>query len=228
MRAAEIVAGGADGHGDAAPAREPVRDVGDQRREGAGAADADQPNWRARTAMRFGAKPEAMKPRPSASVDDDQRRRRCRSGRRGRRWRRRRCQSRSCPACRAARRRRGRRRNRPAPPAAPPRRTTCRRCRWCRSAPRRQGAARRRRIPPCRCRCRLFVQRQPWARDNPWFPLPGSSARCRITGQQLCASNAYDTVRRHGPLRGAYARSGATRWRRRSRFSAMHSASAAP
>jgi hypothetical protein len=38
----QVVAGGADGNGDATPAREPVRDVRDQGREGSGAADADQ------------------------------------------------------------------------------------------------------------------------------------------------------------------------------------------
>ena len=41
-RAGEIVAGGRDGDGDAAPAHEPVRHLGHQRPEGGRAAEADQ------------------------------------------------------------------------------------------------------------------------------------------------------------------------------------------
>ena len=41
-RARDVVARGGDGDGEAAPLLEPVRDVGDQRREGRGGAEADQ------------------------------------------------------------------------------------------------------------------------------------------------------------------------------------------
>ena len=53
-RAAHVVAGGTDGNGDAAPPREPVRDVGDQRRESGGRAEADE-NMHQRELPRVGA-----------------------------------------------------------------------------------------------------------------------------------------------------------------------------
>ena len=66
--AAQVVARGADRDGDAAPAREPVRDVGDQRREGGGAADADQASWRAQRRRCSAPAPEAMKATPSSRL----------------------------------------------------------------------------------------------------------------------------------------------------------------
>ena len=65
---AQVVPGGADGHGNAEPAREPVRDVGDQRCERGGAADADQQVATANV-MRLGSKADAMNESPSSSVE---------------------------------------------------------------------------------------------------------------------------------------------------------------
>ena len=121
-RAGQVVAAGADRHRDAAPAHEPQRGVGHQRREGGRAAE------QRRAARRARARTASTLPDSAGGDEAAAQARRRRSGsaasrrsgrpagpsgcRRGR--------SRPSAACRAARRRRARRRTRPAPPAAPP------------------------------------------------------------------------------------------------------------
>ena len=123
-RAGEVVAARADRHRDAAPAVEPQRGVGDQRREvGRAAEQADQQAVRERE-LPAGCRrcpprrsPRPGRPRRSAPAPSR------RSGRRAGPSGCRRGRSRSSSACRAATRRRARRRTRPAPRAARPRST---------------------------------------------------------------------------------------------------------
>ena len=127
-RAGEVVAARADRDRDAAPAHEPERGVGDQRREGRRAAEQRRSarRARARTSPMLPRMPAATKPAPSPSGADQRAAPSRRSGRRAGPSACRRRRSRPSAACRAARRRRARRRTRPAPRAARPRRRTCR------------------------------------------------------------------------------------------------------
>ena len=132
QRAREIVAGGADRDRDAAPAHEPMRDVGDERREGRGRAEkADQHALDERELPDRSGVGGADIAEAERDGADRARHRDADSGRRACPWQSRRSRSRASSAYRAARPRRGRRRTRPAPPAARRRPTTCRRRRSC-------------------------------------------------------------------------------------------------